>query len=65
MNKKLGLGVAAAAITTGLVYLYKHSNRKKTPKSPESAGNRHLTEVFAKAKPQTNPALSPDGEGKN
>jgi len=50
MNKKLGLGIAAAAITSGLVYLYKRSNGRKTTHTPSVARTRHRTDVFAKAK---------------
>jgi hypothetical protein len=46
MNKKLGLGIAAAAITSGLVYLFKKKNGTKMTSTPESAKRRHRRDVL-------------------
>jgi hypothetical protein len=57
MNKKLGIGIAAAVIATGLVYLYRRRG-SKSPENTEPARTRHRTDVFAKAKTVQSPVTT-------
>jgi hypothetical protein len=57
MNKKLGIGIAAAVIAAGLVYLYRRRARTEQ-ESIEPARTRHRTDVFAKAKAAQSPVTN-------
>ena len=58
MNKNLGIGIAAAVIAAGLVYLYKRRSSNRTEAPVEPARSRHRTDVFAKAKAAQSAATS-------
>ena len=55
MKKNVAIGIAAAAITGAMAYLYKRKQSRKEAPTPEVSRSRHRTDVFSKAKPQRNP----------
>jgi hypothetical protein len=57
MNKKLGIGIAAAVIAAGLVYLYRRRGKTENV-NPEPARKRHRVDVFSKAKSVQSPVTS-------
>ena len=58
MKKKMAVGMAAAAVTGAVAYLYKRSQTKKQPSTPETSPVRqrnHDTDMVSRAKPYINP----------